>query len=400
MGNRKKYLYAIALLAVLCIGFVIGVLVDWPKGPESELAGTVGKASKYRNVKMSEKDIELRSELTRDTAQLKAMIQGMITFSIASEEVCKNIQMAVASYRFKGMGNQAGEDDQLRILEDYAGYIQNNNGKLTATIRMLTGFMQKDPADQSQDVERNLREFGTYIKGLLEKNRLISEASTAMDRFMLNQPAMTAHQEGLKELKSVRDRLLISGIKMAAIIGDRQQVGLIVQSALSNEEKIAVLLGQEKLGVVAAINVVASSVNSLSITVGAFSANTLGAAENMVAYDPSKLQFCAFDQSGIKAIAREISGSLQSESRNAIAGSYSAIAAMERILLFGTGGFNVVIQANTLGKIIGSNIGIVVNAQDLNIVFSTGSINSMVPIGNFGAIVNIVIDRSIGNILL
>ena len=89
MKTKTKLLFAIGLMAALCIGFLIGISVDFPKVNKSDLAGTFGKAEKFHKVQMTAKDIQLRSELLKDTAKLRSMIQGIIYFSIFTEDVCK-----------------------------------------------------------------------------------------------------------------------------------------------------------------------------------------------------------------------------------------------------------------------------------------------------------------------
>jgi hypothetical protein len=121
MKTNSKLLFAIGLIAALGVGFLIGITVDFPKPDQSDLAGTFGKAEKFHKVQMTAKDIQLRSELLKDTAQLKNMIQGLVYFSVFTEEVCSSIDVSVITFKAKGMGSGPGEVEAVKALQDYSG---------------------------------------------------------------------------------------------------------------------------------------------------------------------------------------------------------------------------------------------------------------------------------------
>ena len=73
MKTQKGVLTVLVVIVSLAAGFLIGVLVDFPKTDNTELSGTIGRVQNYKNVKITEEDIELKNQLTSDTLILKAI---------------------------------------------------------------------------------------------------------------------------------------------------------------------------------------------------------------------------------------------------------------------------------------------------------------------------------------
>ncbi|HPS25347.1 MAG TPA: hypothetical protein PLB28_07200 [Bacteroidales bacterium] len=73
MKKRNALLLTLAVIASLAIGFLIGIMVDIPKTDNTQVAGTIGKIQNYKNVKITEQDIQLKNELLADSVLLKAI---------------------------------------------------------------------------------------------------------------------------------------------------------------------------------------------------------------------------------------------------------------------------------------------------------------------------------------
>ena len=102
--TKTRTLLAIGLIFTLWAGFLIGISVGNSKPDSSRLTGTFGKAEKFRKVQMTPKDIKLRSELVKDTAKLKSLIQGLVYFSVFTEKVSTEVEYTLISFESKGMG--------------------------------------------------------------------------------------------------------------------------------------------------------------------------------------------------------------------------------------------------------------------------------------------------------
>jgi hypothetical protein len=238
MKTREKSIFAIGLVAALAIGFLIGISINFPKPNQSELAGTFGKAEKFRKVQMTQKDVQLRSELLKDTAQLKSLIQGLVYFSLCTEDVSTNIDLCLLAFKAQGLGAGSTGMDKISALEDYSGFISNNNKTLNATISMLMSLYTNDSASQSQDVEKNLKDFASYMNTLNQKNKVLTEAMSGFDNFMLTNKVLQSHKTEITQLKSIRDQLLIKGIQLGAALGNKEQVNGLFKVAFDSQEQL------------------------------------------------------------------------------------------------------------------------------------------------------------------
>ena len=237
MKTKTKMLVVIGLIAALCAGYIIGILVHYPPVYKSDLAGTFGKAEKFHKTQMTTKDIQLRSELVKDTAKLRVLISDLTYFSVFTDRVGSSIDASLISFLAKGMGATAYESVRLNALQDYVDFIRNNNNTLSTTISMLTDFYRNKSADASQDVEKTLRDLGAYLRNLNNKNSVFTNALESMDKFLSGRVALHAPDDEIKQLRMIRDQLLIKGIQLGAMTGNLKIVNSLIGSAISKEMK-------------------------------------------------------------------------------------------------------------------------------------------------------------------
>ena len=182
--NKKTKILIGAVVVVLVI--IVAFAINFPPVFKGESSGTIGKADKYRKSQMTEKDVQLRSELTADTAKLRGMIQGLMYFAVFTNELSTQIDSCVHVFQYRGLTNQEAGYKNMMAMNDFSVFIKNNNKTLGNTISLLSGFYFKDKADQSADVEKDLREFQNYVKTLIEKDSILEEALRSMDKFLVS----------------------------------------------------------------------------------------------------------------------------------------------------------------------------------------------------------------------
>ncbi len=113
---------------------------------------------------------------------------------------------------------------------------------------MLSGIYSNDSAKQSQDVEKNLRDFAAYVDQLNEKNSVLNQALVSLDDFILNNKALQARKTEIARLKSIRDQLLVKGIQLGAILQNKKQLNsLIVYLFAAQEQYKTTAMDQLKL---------------------------------------------------------------------------------------------------------------------------------------------------------
>jgi hypothetical protein len=327
MKTKTKLLFAIGFISVLCIGFLIGISVNFPKPDNSDLAGTFGKAEKFHKVQMTAKDIELRSELLKDTARLRSMIQGLVYFSIFTGDVCADIDLTIVAFKAKGMGSQAGEGEIVKALQDYSDFIRNNNKTLNSTITLLSGFYLNDTANLSLDVEKNLKDFGAYVNGLNQKNMVLSQALKSIDNFMLTGKTLQTNTKEITQLKSIRDQLLIKGLQLGGLIGNKDQVSSMIECALG----------------VANMNAVNSKgeIQASLVGFGVILAQDLAGV--VLSYSPSSLEFSVIFSQGQVGQAVNAAGNIP-----------NAIGDKQILALYGKETLNIILSNYSMSEVYNS----------------------------------------------
>jgi len=250
--DMKKQVKVIIGIVVAIAILIVGISLFYPTVFKGLTSGTFGKAEKYHKQQMAEKDILLRSELVADTGKLKNMIQGLIYFSLFTRDLSNNIDSCVDKYRSKGICTDPNRCASVSALQDFSDFIRNNNKTLATTIRMLTAFYLKNNADESADVEKNLRDFGIYVNNLNEKDSVLNLALRSMDNFMLSDKTLKTKKTELTSLKSIRDQLLLQGVQLSGLLQDKPLTAQLIGYALSSQQALnTIILGKEQLGAIA-----------------------------------------------------------------------------------------------------------------------------------------------------
>jgi hypothetical protein len=403
MKAKKNLLFIIAFIAVFFVGLVVGLLIQYPPVNKEDLAGTVGKAEKYRKTKLTEKDIQLRSELLKDTAQLHSMIEGLIYFSKLTEDLSTQIETSIVAFSAEGMGKTPEEQNHLKVLSDYSEFVRNNNESLNTTIAMLTGFYLKDSTDASVDIEKNLQDFGSYVANLEKRNEGLIQALPALDQFMLHNETFKTQQESLRQVKSIKDQLVIKAIQIVGIVGSTAQCGSIITGVLSAQEQMGIIiLGNEKIqsygskeAIAQYIGVIASKIDAKpGFTIGAINAITgidIGSIGILLVYDKVNNIFAIADKSGLQALAQEKLGVMAIGNTNQAIGVIAASPNMQNVVIFNQDKLNIIANSYTLHDIIQSNIAGKIDASLFVQLFSYGSYSSIIQsIGGFNQAINFV----------
>ncbi len=294
---KKQFKVIISIVVAIAI-LIVGISLFYPKVFSGLTSGTFGKADKYHKSQMTEADVKLRSEFVADTTKLQGMIQGLIYFALFTQDLSHSIDSCVSAFRQQGIYSQEGGCNTVMVLQDYSDFIKNNNKTLGATISMLTGFYLKDKSDQSADVEKNLRDFGNYVKNLNEKDSILELALRSMDNFMLTSKSLQTRKTEIASLKSIRDQLLIKSVQMASLmsdaslgtslcsyaIGAEPGLGQIIQNqgvnAIHNEGSLNIIKNSGDLGFDFTANVIAiGSAQEIGVAILQSQQSTLGIEE-------------------------------------------------------------------------------------------------------------------------
>jgi hypothetical protein len=238
--NKKAKIVIGVIIAVVAI--IIIISLSFPPVFRGITSGTFGKADKYRKSQMTEKDIQLRSVFTEDTAQLRNMITGLIFFEGFTEELGKTIDSCVYEFWRQDLTSAQMLSENLKTLSDYSGFIKNNNKVLNNTINLLAGFYTSKNKDQSADVEKTLRDFGNYVNNLAIQDSILEKSLRSMDNFMFTNKKLQAHKAELFNVKSIRDQLLIKVVQLGGLVRDKKLCSTVVTYSLNSQKDFDKLL--------------------------------------------------------------------------------------------------------------------------------------------------------------
>jgi len=371
----------------IIIGVIFGVAVAillisflFPSVYKGLTSGSFGKADKYRQEQMTEKDIQLRNDLSKDTAQLRQMVTGLIYFSLFTDNLYMTIDTCIAKLVDNGFESDPATRQVVAQLGNYNMFLQNNNKTLARTISMLSGLMLRDTIDNSQDYEKNIRDFATFVNQLNQKDSVLMQSITKVDKFIISNKTLQKKAEEIKNLKAIRDQLVIKSAQFMAITGNKPGVGAMINYALQS---------QSMYSGIGALNLI---VGGSSVKLGslpepqarelASSSGALSAAFNVTELEST--------MAGARVNSKSDLGSLILYDKASL--SFMVCNADQLKVLYGADKMSAVFQGvdknlGCLGVSYGGNLGVVLNAGVLCGVLSSTSLNSVMSADRLGIIV-------------
>ena len=162
MKKKNRSLLILTIAVSLVVGFLTGMLVDFPKTDNTQLSGTIGRVQNYKNVKVTEKDIELKNDLVSDTVMLKALSAWFNYYYVSAVSQGDKIRYALDRIQpLETYKEYAGV-----VLSDVAGYrtfLENSRTDLLLAVAMV-----KDPGEIHPVLLRNT---------IVQANNVISRMS-------------------------------------------------------------------------------------------------------------------------------------------------------------------------------------------------------------------------------
>lgn len=124
MKTKKSITITIGLLIGFVAGLMVGITLTNPGLSLIEAAGTIGKMDSYRNVRVTEQDIELRNELLSDASMKDAYQQYLLYEYTINVKMADDIHFAILeSDRIPGF--RSVNSRTMNRLEDYAMFLDN-----------------------------------------------------------------------------------------------------------------------------------------------------------------------------------------------------------------------------------------------------------------------------------
>ncbi|MDD4501365.1 MAG: hypothetical protein PHP15_13360 [Bacteroidales bacterium] len=162
MKKKNGSLFILIIVVSLVVGFLTGTLVDFPKTDNIQLSGTIGRVQNYKNVKITEEDIELKNDLVSDTVMLNALSAWFNYYYVSAVSQGDKIRYALDQIEpLEPYKEYAGV-----VLSDVAGYrtfLENSRTDLLLAVAMV-----KEPGEIHPVLLRNT---------IVQANNVISRMS-------------------------------------------------------------------------------------------------------------------------------------------------------------------------------------------------------------------------------
>ena len=384
----------------IIIGVIIGVAVVilvvslfFPSVYKGLSSGSFGKADKYHQEQMTQADIQLRSDFTRDTAQLRQMVTGLIYFALFTDNLSMTIDTCLVSYKLQGFDKDPANTQAIAMLQDYNSFLKNNTKALAGTTRMLAGFLLRDTVDESADVDRTIRDFANYVNQVNQKDSVLMLALSKVDSYLIGNKMLQKKTDEIRNLKAIRDQLVIKSTQFMALTGNKQGLGNMINFALQSQAQYSgigalnITVGgsrvvQSDLGI--AENLARVNSSNVNITAG-FSAAEVQAQVGSKVNATSVSSYVVYDRPNLQILYVASEEKLQAvcgvgNLQGVLVGSNPNIGILE---LCAKDHIGIVMSANVFGNIIQSSVfqGIL-SANQLNVIIPAKEISA---IGIYGS---------------
>ena len=298
----------------LIIGLIVGVALAilavsffFPSVYKGLTSGSFGKADKYHQEQMTENDVQLRSDFTKDTAQLRQMVTGLIYFALFTDNLSMTIDTCLVSYKLQGFDKDPANTQAIALLQDYNSFLKNNTKTLAGTTRILAGFMLHDTASGSSDVERTIRDFANYVNQVNQKDSVLMLALNKVDAYLIGNKTLQKKTEEIRNLKAIRDQLVIKSTQFMALTGNKQGLGNMLSFAIQSQGQYSGIgalqvstagskVVQSDLGIE---EIVAARFNSSNIS-SAFSATEVQAQFGSKVNSSPELSYVVYDKASLQ----------------------------------------------------------------------------------------------------
>jgi len=392
---KKQNKIIIGLIIAIAVVILI-VSFFFPSVYKGLTSGSFGKVDKYHQEQMTENDIQLRSDLTKDTAQLRQMITGLIYFALFTDNLSMTIDTCMVSYKLQGFDKDPVNAKAICLLLDYSSFLKNNSKTLAATTRMLAGFLLQDTASGSDDVEKNIRDFANYVNQVNVKDSVLMLALARVDSYLVGNRTLQKKQDEIRNLKAIRDQLVIKSAQFMAMTGNKQGLGSMLSYAVQS---------QAQFNGIGALKVImdgaAASLSSIPLPIRAQEAISASTSNLSVAFNAAALQSAT---AGAKVSSTSALSSGVGTTDAARSGlnlivydkanlQMTLCSAGQLQVIYGSEKMNSVLQGKDpnlgcLGALQGKQLGIVLNAgllcnalssSTLSSVFSASLLNEIIP---------------------
>ncbi len=212
--KKQKTLVVIFGLAIgFAIGVMVGVTLTNPGMSLREAAGTIGRVDQYRNIRVTEADIELRNELLADSNMREAYRNYLAYEYAANIMMGDDLRFAISAGREHG-DFRTGNARTLDRMEDYAIFLDNARLRILEAIGTISDLPDSDRVA----IRTVLNSAGNAIAQTQFRKSVVFDFMMGVERFFDTNP-----KTQFPNLTKAHDQLF-TNVLMSSMINDNRPV--------------------------------------------------------------------------------------------------------------------------------------------------------------------------------
>jgi hypothetical protein len=218
---KKKTQILIGALIVLAVAILAISLFVEPSG-DNLAAGTMGGNAAAPRQETLKRNNMIRSALTKDTLQLRGMIQNLVYFRSFNDKVSWQIDSTVSTLRNHPLLTDQAYRETFKELETYGYFLADNGQKVRLAELMLRSYLTgRDEPVEASDAEQVLRDFSEFLVQMAGRDAVLQQAADDIDQYLDKSAKKRLMEQEVRELKGFRDKLLVDNLLSQAMAGDK-----------------------------------------------------------------------------------------------------------------------------------------------------------------------------------
>jgi hypothetical protein len=226
--KKITYLQAgIIAVLTLTIGVLMGLFLDFPKTKTDEVAGSIGKVDRFRNVQITEDDILLRNELVEDTAKRSQYEKYLLFNYYQALKTSSDVERVLAI--------ATEEIDFEKVYYPYSNALTNFKTYLeSARVDILSALNLILTIDQNQDVPvvDYLNKAQNAIARIRNHDAVLMNYMNAMATYIESNP-----ESYLNDLNDAHDILALNVMHSAVLTQNKPVLSYLEKKKLLNDKE-------------------------------------------------------------------------------------------------------------------------------------------------------------------
>lgn len=226
---KKFTLIHLIIVAVIALvaGLFIGMAVNSSGLKKDDLAGSIGKVDRYRNVKVTEEDVQLRNELVDDTAKLTMYEKYLTYFYYKSIRTSKDIETVLKKSQ-EVENFYRNSENYVKTLTNHKEFLENTRPDILNALNMLVTLDK----ESSVPLVGYLNIAQNSITRIRNQGQLMMNFIDALAAFTAEVPPKT-----YPGLEDASDILTLNMMELAVMSQDKPVLKYLENTKLKNDEE-------------------------------------------------------------------------------------------------------------------------------------------------------------------